>query len=139
MVDRFPGRGLKLKYSAVKQVALTLGIPVLQPADLMAAEFHSQLRSFQADVFVVVAFRILPKEVFEMPARKTVNLHSSLLPKYRGAAPINWAIINGETSTGVSTIFIERSVDAGDLLMQRETTIEDGETAGQLHDKLSAR
>ena len=135
--DKPVGRGLKLQYSAVKEFALQAGLEVLQPADLRDREFHEKLRILDADLFVVVAFRILPEEVFEMPPKGTVNLHSSLLPRYRGAAPINWAIINGDTETGVSTIFIQRDVDAGDLILQQRVQILPEETAGELHDRLA--
>ncbi len=136
--DKPVGRGLKVRPSPVKEEALRHGVPIVQPENLGDPAFAEQLRALNADVFVVVAFKILPPEVFEIPAKKTVNLHASLLPKYRGAAPINWAIMNGDSKTGVSTIFIERSVDTGDLIMQRETEIKGGETAGELHDRLAA-
>lgn len=135
--DRPIGRGLKIRCSAVKACAIAAGIPVLQPEDLLTQEFLAGLRAFEADMSVVVAFRVLPPEVFEMPPKGTINLHSSLLPKYRGAAPINWAIINGEKETGVSTIFIQKSVDTGDLIFQRKVAIGDNETMGELHDRLA--
>lgn len=135
--DRQIGRGLKVRCSPVKECAIAAGIPILQPEDLLTQEFAATLRAFEADLFVVVAFRVLPPEVFEMPPRGTINLHSSLLPKYRGAAPINWAIINGEKETGVSTIFIQKSVDTGDLIFQRKVAIGNDETVGELHDRLA--
>lgn len=135
--DKPAGRGQKTRYSAVKNYALDSGLALLQPESLKDAMFHSELEKLQAELFVVVAFRILPPEVFDMPAKGTINLHASLLPKFRGAAPINWAIINGEKKSGVSTIFIEKSVDAGDLILQQEVDISDSDTAGTLHDKLA--
>ncbi len=135
--DRQVGRGLKVRHSAVKQTTIATGIPVLQPANLADAQLVEQLLALRAELFVVVAFRILPPEIFEIPPLGTINLHSSLLPKYRGAAPINWAIINGETETGVSTIFIQQDVDAGDLILQERVDISPDETAGQLHDRLA--
>ncbi|MFQ5648459.1 MAG: methionyl-tRNA formyltransferase [bacterium] len=135
--DKPVGRGLKIKCSPVKELALDLGLPVFQPQDLREPDFLTGLRHLAADLFVVVAFRILPPEVFEMPPKGTINLHSSLLPRYRGAAPINWAIINGETETGVSTIFIQKDIDAGDLILQKRIAIGQDETAGELHDKLA--
>ena len=136
-VDKPVGRGLKVRHSPVKQVALELGLPILQPEDLRAPEFVAQLEPFQADLFVVVAFRILPPSVFTLPPKGTVNLHASLLPRYRGAAPINWAIINGETETGVTTFFIQEQVDTGDLILQERVPIGPDETAGELHDRLA--
>ena len=118
--DKPGGRGLKLRYSAVKEYALKSGIRILQPEDVKSPGFIESLKALNADLFVVVAFQILPAEIFEIPPLGTINLHSSLLPKYRGAAPINWAIINGETETGVSTFFINKKVDAGNLLLQRK-------------------
>jgi len=135
--DKPGGRGLKLRYSAVKEYALKSGIRILQPEDVKSPGFIESLKALNADLFVVVAFQILPAEIFEIPPLGTINLHSSLLPKYRGAAPINWAIINGETETGVSTFFINKKVDAGNLLLQRKTPIAIDETAGQLHDRLA--
>lgn len=135
--DKPAGRGQKVKYSPVKEYALSHNLSVLQPEKLADAYFKEQLSAYHADVFVVVAFRILPEEIFSIPPKGTINLHSSLLPKYRGAAPINWAIINGESETGVSTIFINKEVDAGNLLLQKKISISDEDTAGDLHDKLA--
>ena len=135
--DKQVGRGLKVRCSAVKKVALDLGIPILQPEDLSAKEFYQRLQQLHAELFVVVAFRILPASVFELPSAGTINLHSSLLPKLRGAAPINWAIINGHKETGVTTIFINTKVDTGDIILQKAVSIGDNETAGELHDRLA--
>lgn len=135
--DKQAGRGRKVRFSPVKTAALSFGVPILQPTDLNDSEFLSDLRALRADIFVVVAFRILPESVFTMPPLGTINLHASLLPKYRGAAPINWAIINGDTETGVSTIALVKSVDAGDLLLQRRVKITQNVTAGELHDRLA--
>lgn len=135
-VDKPVGRGRKMAPTPVKKMAEEFGIPVLTPVRFKDPEFIDQLQTFEADLFVVVAFRILPKEVFTIPPGGTINLHSSLLPKYRGAAPINWAIINGEKETGVTTFFIEEKVDTGEWILQKETAIGDDENAGQLHDRL---
>lgn len=135
--DKPQGRGLKLKPSPVKQFALQVGLPVLQPVKLKDPQFVEQLKQFKADAFVVVAFKILPQEVFNLPAKGTVNLHASLLPRYRGAAPINWAIINGEKETGVTTILINERVDEGNMLLQKEVAITPDMTAGELHDLLA--
>lgn len=135
--DRERGRGLNVQPSQVKLCASRHQLPVLQPEELTDPTFLAELRRYAADLFVVVAFRILPPEVFTMPPRGTVNLHASLLPKYRGAAPINWAIINGERETGVTTFFIEEKVDTGVILCQRQVPIGPDETAGQLHDRLA--
>ncbi|MBC7185702.1 MAG: methionyl-tRNA formyltransferase [Calditrichaeota bacterium] len=135
--DRERGRGLSLQPSQVKLCASRHQLPVLQPEVLSDPLFLAELRRCAADLFVVVAFRILPPEVFTMPAKGTVNLHASLLPKYRGAAPINWAIINGERETGVTTFFIEEKVDTGAIILQRQLPIGPEETAGQLHDRLA--
>ena len=136
--DKPAGRGQKIRFSPVKECALGYSVPILQPQKLNDSDFVSQLRSFKADVFIVVAFRILPEEVFTIPPKGTVNLHASLLPKYRGAAPINWAIINGETETGVSTIFIQKEVDAGDVILREKIPVGNDVTAGELHDRLAA-
>lgn len=135
--DKPKGRGLKLQPSAVKEFAVARQLPVLQPASLKDPEFIQTLKNFNADAFVVVAFRILPREVFTIPPKGTINLHASLLPKYRGAAPINWAIINGETETGVTTIFINERVDQGNILLQERVPIGPDMTAGELHDILA--
>ncbi|WP_456407631.1 methionyl-tRNA formyltransferase [Caldithrix abyssi] len=135
--DKPQGRGQKLKPSPVKQLAVDLGLPVLQPVKLRDPQFVEQLKQFNADAFVVVAFKILPPEVFNIPPKGTVNLHASLLPRYRGAAPINWAIINGETETGVTTILINERVDEGNMLLQKSVPIAPDMTAGELHDLLA--
>ncbi|WP_430613676.1 methionyl-tRNA formyltransferase [Flavobacterium sp. JP2137] len=134
--DRPAGRGQKLKLSAVKEYALSKGIPILQPTNLKSEAFLEELRALEANLQIVVAFRMLPEAVWKMPSLGTFNLHASLLPDYRGAAPINWAIINGETKTGVSTFFIDEKIDTGAIILQRETTISANETAGELHDRL---
>ncbi|UCC79800.1 MAG: methionyl-tRNA formyltransferase [Candidatus Zixiibacteriota bacterium] len=135
--DRRKGRGRKIVFPEVKTLALEKGLSILQPEDLKDEGFLRELRDFDADFFCVVAFRILPGEVFEMPPRGCVNLHASLLPKYRGAAPINWAIINGETETGLTTFFIRKKVDTGDILLQRKIAIGPEETFGELHDRMA--
>ncbi len=136
--DRQTGRGLKLTFSPVKSYALEHGIPVLQPEKLRNPEFLETLQSLQADLFVVVAFRMLPREVWAMPPLGTFNLHASLLPQYRGAAPINWALINGEAKSGVTTFLLNERIDEGQLLLQRETPISDDDNAESLHDRLAA-
>ena len=130
------GRGQKLTESAVKQFADAQNIPVLQPTNLKDPEFLSQLSAYQADLFIVVAFRMLPIEVWQMPILGTFNLHASLLPQYRGAAPINWAIINAEKETGVTTFFLKHQIDTGDIIFQEKISIDTQDTAGSLHDKL---
>ena len=134
--DRRAGRGRKLQQSAVKQYALENGLAVLQPSNLKSEKFLKELKSLGANLQIVVAFRMLPKVVWNMPEYGTFNLHASLLPNYRGAAPINWAVINGETRTGVTTFFIDDKIDTGEIILQREAPIGENETAGQLHDKL---
>jgi len=134
--DRPAGRGRKLNLSAVKTYALSKGLTVLQPTNLKNENFIAQLKELKANLQVVVAFRMLPKIVWQMPEFGTFNLHASLLPNYRGAAPINWAIINGETKTGVSTFFIDDKIDTGEMILQKEVEISKNETAGELHDKL---
>jgi methionyl-tRNA formyltransferase len=136
--DKPVGRGLKIQPTPIKKAALGLGIPILQPLDLKDPDFIKQLKSLNAHLFVVVAFRILPPEVFTLPPAGTINLHASLLPKYRGAAPINWAIINGGKETGLTTIFIQEKVDTGDIILQKKVAIGDEETAGELHDRLAS-
>lgn len=136
--DRPAGRGRKLRPSPVKEFALQEGIPVLQPEKLKDPDFLEALAQWNADLQVVVAFRMLPEVVWAMPPLGTFNLHASLLPKYRGAAPINWALINGETETGVTTFFINQEIDTGSLLLQRSTPIGPQDTAGSLHDRLMA-
>ena len=135
--DKPAGRGKKLQSSSVKQYALENNIQtILQPTNLKDSSFIEELESLKADLFVVVAFRMLPELVWNMPKLGTVNLHASLLPNYRGAAPINWAIINGEGTTGVSTFFIEKEIDTGNIIMQEEVEIGPDYTAGTLHDTL---
>ncbi|MDI6034609.1 methionyl-tRNA formyltransferase [Flavobacterium sp. LB2P84] len=134
--DKPAGRGQKLKYSAVKEYALANNLILLQPVNLKDETFLSELKSLNANLQIVVAFRMLPKVVWEMPALGTFNLHASLLPNYRGAAPINWAIINGETKTGVTTFFIDDKIDTGAMILSSETPIDETENAGQLHDRL---
>jgi len=136
MPDKPAGRGLNLQQSAVKQYALQYNIPVLQPEKLKNTEFIEQLRSYNADLQVVVAFRMLPVIVWDMPPMGTINVHASLLPHYRGAAPINWAIINGEKETGITTFKLQHEIDTGDILLQEKVTIKESETVGTLHDKL---
>lgn len=134
--DKPAGRGRKLRASAVKTYALENGLPVLQPEKLRDPDFLSALEAWQANVFVVVAFRMLPEVVWKMPEYGTFNLHASLLPNYRGAAPINWAIINGEEQTGVTTFFIDEQIDTGAMIASSTTDIAKDETAGSLHDRL---
>ncbi len=131
------GRGLKLQMPPVKQAALRFGYPVLQPASLKDPAFADELRALRADLFIVVAFRILPPALLDIPALGAINLHASLLPKYRGAAPINWAIINGEQETGVTIFRLKPTVDTGDILMQRSLPINEDDTAGSLAIRLS--
>ena len=135
--DKFGGRGKKkLLQSAVKRYALEHNIPVLQPKNLKDPEFIEELRQLKADLQIVVAFRMLPEIVWNMPPQGTFNLHGSLLPKYRGAAPINWAVIKGEKETGVTTFFIRHEIDTGDIILQRKMEIEEDETAGEVHDHM---
>lgn len=134
--DKPAGRGRKINESAVKKYALENDLKTLQPTNLKDENFISELKSLQANLQIVVAFRMLPKIVWQLPAYGTFNLHASLLPDYRGAAPINWAIINGETKTGVSTFFIDEKIDTGNVILQEETPIGETETVGELHDKL---
>jgi methionyl-tRNA formyltransferase len=134
--DKPSGRGLKLNESAVKKYAQSQNIPILQPTNLKNEAFLAALKLFNADIHIVVAFRMLPKEVWSMPKFGTFNLHASLLPEYRGAAPIHWAIINGETKTGVTTFFIDEKIDTGEIILQEEISISETETVGTLHDKL---
>ncbi|NCB97991.1 MAG: methionyl-tRNA formyltransferase [Bacteroidia bacterium] len=134
--DKPAGRGMALSSSEVKKYALTRDIPVLQPLSLKSEEFIETLKSYQGDLFIVVAFRMLPKVVWSMPALGTFNLHASLLPDYRGAAPINHAIINGETRTGVTTFMLDEEIDTGELLNRKECEIEPDDNFGTLHDKL---
>ncbi|RZK91202.1 MAG: methionyl-tRNA formyltransferase [Pedobacter sp.] len=134
--DKPAGRGQKLNESAVKKYAVENGLKVLQPLKLRDPAFLAELKALEADLFVVVAFRMLPEVVWNMPAKGTINLHGSLLPQYRGAAPINHVIINGETETGVTTFFLKQEIDTGDVIFSDSTEITPNETAGSLHDKL---
>ena len=134
--DKPAGRGQKIKYSAVKEYALAHELPLLQPTNLKDESFLAELKALNANLQIVVAFRMLPKVVWEMPSLGTFNLHASLLPNYRGAAPINWAIINGETKTGVTTFFIDDKIDTGAMILNAETPISKTESAGELHDRL---
>lgn len=134
--DKLQGRGRKPKSSAVKESALRHGIPVLQPSNLKNPKFIETLKSYQADLQVVVAFRMLPEMVWSMPRMGTFNLHASLLPDYRGAAPINWAIINGETKTGVTTFFLKHEIDTGSILFQKEVPISPEDNVGDLYERL---
>ena len=134
--DKPSGRGLKMNKSSVKKYAQSQNIPILQPTNLKSETFLTSLKNLNADIQIVVAFRMLPKEVWSMPKMGTFNLHASLLPEYRGAAPIHWAIINGETKTGVTTFFIDDKIDTGEIILQREIEITEIETVGILHDKL---
>lgn len=134
--DRPAGRGRKLNQSAVKKYALENGLTILQPTNLKNPDFIQELTALKANLQIVVAFRMLPKIVWQLPEFGTFNLHASLLPEYRGAAPINWAIMNGETKTGVTTFFIDEKIDTGAILLQEETPIFPNENAGSLHDRL---
>jgi methionyl-tRNA formyltransferase len=134
--DKPAGRGQKVKYSAVKEYALANNLNLLQPTNLKDETFLDELKSLNANLQVVVAFRMLPEVVWRMPKLGTFNLHASLLPNYRGAAPINWAIINGETKTGVTTFFIDDKIDTGAMILSKEIEIYENENAGNLHDRL---
>lgn len=136
MPDKPAQRGMKLQYSAVKQYALEAGLPILQPEKLKEQAFLDELKSYNADLQIVVAFRMLPEVVWNMPPKGTFNLHASLLPQYRGAAPINWAIINGETETGVTTFFLNHNIDTGNIIMQERTPINPDDNIGTLYDRL---
>ena len=136
MPDKPAGRGYKMQFSAVKEYALAHNLPLLQPEKLKNEEFLDALRALHADLQIVVAFRMLPEVVWAMPPLGTFNLHGSLLPQYRGAAPINWAIINGEQETGVTTFFLQQEIDTGDLILQKRTPITDDDNAGTIHDRL---
>lgn len=134
--DKPSGRGLQLNQSAVKKFALSKGLKILQPEKLKNPVFIEELKNLNAHMQVVVAFRMLPEVVWNMPSMGTINVHGSLLPQYRGAAPINWAIINGENETGVTTFKLKQEIDTGDILLQEKITIGDTETAGELHDRM---
>lgn len=136
MPDKPAGRGHQVQYSAVKQYALAAGLPVLQPERLKDEAFQEELRSYRADLQIVVAFRMLPEAVWAMPRLGTFNLHAALLPQYRGAAPINWAIINGDKETGVTTFFLKHDIDTGDMILQERVSIGDEENAGSVYDRL---
>ncbi|MGL5785264.1 MAG: methionyl-tRNA formyltransferase [Bacteroidales bacterium] len=136
MPDKPAGRGMKLQYSAVKQYALEAGLPLLQPEKLKNEEFLAALKEWNANLQIVVAFRMLPEVVWDMPEYGTFNLHASLLPQYRGAAPINWAVINGDKETGITTFFLEHQIDTGNVIRQEKVTIEETDNAGIVHDKL---
>lgn len=134
--DKPAGRGMKLTQSAVKQYALEHNLPVLQPEKLRDPQFLDELRALRADLQVVVAFRMLPEIVWNMPPKGTINVHGSLLPRYRGAAPINWAVINGDKETGVTTFKLQHAIDTGNILMQEKFPIGENETAGEVHDRM---
>ena len=134
--DKPAGRGQQIQESAVKKYALSKGLTLLQPDKLKAAEFLQQLKTLNADIQVVVAFRMLPEAVWNMPRLGTINLHGSLLPQYRGAAPINWAIINGENETGVTTFLLQHEIDTGQIIFNHKIAISETDTAGSIHDKL---
>src|ERR1700758_842312 len=134
--DKPAGRGQKVSESVVKRYAVAHGLPVLQPEKLKNEQFLKDLEALGADLQVVVAFRMLPEAVWSMPPRGTINLHASLLPQYRGAAPINWALINGEKESGVTTFFLRHEIDTGNILFTEKVTLTGRETAGELHDRL---
>src|SRR5450432_3293714 len=134
--DKASGRGMQLNQSAVKKYAVEKGLYILQPEKLKNPEFIEELKSLKADLQIVVAFRMLPEIVWNMPPMGTINLHGSLLPQYRGAAPINWAIINGEKETGVTTFKLQHEIDTGNILLQEHFPIGDDETAGEVHDRM---
>lgn len=134
--DKPAGRGRSLKQSAVKEYAVAQKLTVLQPTNLKSEDFQSNLKDLQPDLQIVVAFRMLPESVWSLSKKGTFNLHASLLPQYRGAAPINWAIINGETKTGVTTFFIDDKIDTGEIILQKEVIIDPQQNAGELHDHL---
>jgi len=134
--DKVAGRGKKIRMSAVKEYALTQNLTLLQPTNLKNPEFIEELRNLKADIQIVIAFRMLPEVVWNMPPQGTFNLHASLLPQYRGAAPINHVLINGETETGVTTFFLDKEIDTGKIIMQEKCTISSTDNAGSLHDKL---
>ena len=136
MPDKPAGRGHKIQFSPVKEYALEKGIPLLQPEKLKDEAFQSDLKAWNADLQIVVAFRMLPESVWNMPRLGTFNLHASLLPQYRGAAPINWAVINGEKETGVTTFFLTHDIDTGNIIMQERVKIDETDNVGTVHDKL---
>jgi len=134
--DKPAGRGMNLQQSAIKKFAVEKGLKILQPEKLKSEDFLKELKELQADLQIVVAFRMLPEVVWNMPPMGTINLHASLLPQYRGAAPINWAIINGEKETGATTFKLQHQIDTGDILLQQKINIGEDETAGGLHDRI---
>lgn len=136
MPDKQAGRGHQTIYSDVKKYALEKGLKILQPQNLKSPEFIDELKKLNADLFIVIAFRMLPEIVWTMPQLGTFNLHASLLPKYRGAAPINWAVINGDTETGVTTFFLKHEIDTGDIIQQKSIKIGENENVGSVHDRL---
>ena len=136
MPDKPAGRGHQLQYSAVKQYALSVGLPLLQPERLKDEDFLAQLKSYNADLQIVVAFRMLPEVVWNMPRLGTFNLHASLLPQYRGAAPINWAIMNGDHETGATTFMLQHEIDTGNIILQERLPIAADENVGSVHDRL---
>lgn len=136
MPDKPAGRGHQLQYSAVKQYALSVGLPLLQPERLKDEVFLQELRSYNADLQIVVAFRMLPEVVWNMPRLGTFNLHASLLPQYRGAAPINWAVMNGDVETGVTTFMLQHEIDTGNIILQERISIAPDENVGSVHDRL---
>lgn len=136
MPDKPAGRGHQLQFSAVKQYALSVGLPILQPERLKDEVFLEELRSYQADLQIVVAFRMLPEVVWNMPRLGTFNLHASLLPQYRGAAPINWAVMNGDKETGATTFMLQHEIDTGNIILQERIAIADDENVGSVHDRL---
>ena len=136
MPDKPAGRGHQLQYSAVKQYALSVGLPILQPERLKDEHFLAELKAYNADLQIVVAFRMLPEVVWNMPRLGTFNLHGSLLPQYRGAAPINWAVMNGDTETGATTFMLQHEIDTGNIILQEHIHIADDENVGSVHDRL---
>lgn len=136
MPDKPAGRGHQLQYSAVKQYALSAGLPILQPERLKDENFLAELKSYNADLQIVVAFRMLPEVVWNMPRLGTFNLHASLLPQYRGAAPINWAVMNGDTETGATTFMLQHEIDTGNIILQERIAIANDENVGSVHDRL---
>lgn len=136
MPDKPAGRGHQLQYSAVKQYALSVGLPIMQPERLKDENFLAELKSYNADLQIVVAFRMLPEVVWNMPRLGTFNLHASLLPQYRGAAPINWAVMNGDTETGATTFMLQHEIDTGNIILQERIPIADDENVGSVHDRL---
>jgi methionyl-tRNA formyltransferase len=136
MPDKPAGRGMQLQSSEAKKYAVANHIPTLQPTNLKAPEFIEELKTYRADLFVVVAFRMLPEMVWSMPPLGTINLHASLLPNYRGAAPIHWAVVNGETETGVTTFFLQHAIDTGDIIQQKKVEINETDNVGDVYAKL---